>query len=134
MNSKTKENRILLHRLAYFFKHFKATQKKEIAGPVRDFLAETPEKAPRSKHLSKILDFMTRKVFKPMGAFGRAIPTNKQSPQMLKRRRERMEPPFMLLHTSSKRIQGRYLGYLEPSRRRSRRRISTKVSQAENDR
>ena len=135
MDPKSKENRIELRRLAYFFKHFRPDQKKFMATSVDDFLAESPKTAPRSKSLSKMLDFMTQKVFKPMGRFGRPVPTNKQSPQVLKRRRKKMEPSFMLLHTSSERIQRRYRGYLEPSRRRRiPKKTSQKVSQIENDR
>ncbi len=134
MNSKSKENRILLHRLAYFFKNFKPEQKKFMANSVDSFLAETPKNAPRSKSLSKMLDFMTQKVFKPIGHFGHPLPANKQSPQVLKRRRKKMEPSLMLLHTSSQRIQRRYRGYLEPSTRRGRKRTTQKISQVENDR
>lgn len=133
MNIKSKENRILLHRLAYFFKNFKPEQKKFMVTSVDDFLSETPKSAPRSKSLSQILDFMTQKVFKPMGHFGSHIPANKQSPQALKRRRKKMEPSFMLLHSSSEKIQRRYRGYLEQTSRRSRKKMSRKA-QMENDR
>lgn len=130
MDSKLKENKILLNRLAYFFKHFRPDQKKEMAGPVREFLAESPEKAPRSKHLSKILDFMTQRVFKPIGRFGRVILLNRQSPQTLKKRREKMKPTFLLLHASSKNVQRRYCAYLTPKRRRT---VKKRITQS-NDR
>lgn len=132
MNSKTKENRILLKRLAYFFKHFKPEQKKFMASSVDEFLAESPKSASRSKSLAKILDFMTQKVFKPIGKFGLSIIPSKQSPQTLKKRRDKMKPSFMLLHSASARIQNRYRGYLtstEPRRRTSRKKLSQ-----ENDR
>ena len=114
MNSKSKKNRILLHRLAYCFENLKPKQKEFMAASVDDFLAETPKNAPRSKSLSKMLDFMTQKVFHPIGKLGRPVPANKQSPQVLKRRRKKMEPSFMLLHTSSERIRHRYRSYLQP--------------------
>ncbi len=125
------KDKILLSRLAYFFKHFKADQKKFMADSVDDFLEESDKNAPRSKSLSKILDFMAQKVFQPIGKFGRPIPLHKQSPQTLKRRREKMRPSFMALHSSSVRVQKRYRNYLGYASS-SRRSIKKKTSQIEN--
>ncbi len=131
MAQKSLKDKILLTRLAYFFKHFKSDQKKFMADSVDDFLAESDKNASRSKSLSKILDFMTQKVFHPIGKLGRPIPLNKQSPQTLKKRREKMKPSFMALHSSPMRLQRRYRGYLgqNPSHRRS---VKKKTSSNEN--
>ena len=129
-----KYNKILLNRLAYFFRHFKPEQRKFMADSVDDFLAESPKNAPRSKSLSKILDFMTQKVFRPIGKFGRAIAPAKQSPQTLKKRRDKMKPSLMLLYASSKQVQRRYRGYLAPSPASHVRRKKTSRFVGENDR
>jgi len=110
------ENKILLNRLKYFFEHFKPSQKKQLAGSVKDFLAEKPEKAPRSKHLSKILDFLTQKVFKPIGRFGRVILPKDQSPQLIRKRRNKMKPSLLLLHAAPKNIQEDYYACLTSKR------------------
>ena len=78
-----------------------------MAKPVREFLAESPEKASRSKHLSKILDFITRNVFKTVGRFGVTILPSKQSPQALKKRREKWKPSFLLLYNAPQNFQRR---------------------------
>ena len=124
MPQKSVKDKILLTRLAYFFQHFRPEQKKFMADSVDDFLAESPKNASRSKSLSKILDFMAQKVFKPIGRFGRAVALSKQSPQFLKKRRDKMKPSFMLLHNSSPKVQRQYRGYLIPIRRRGRKKIS----------
>ena len=132
MNSESKKDKILLHRLAYFFKRFKPEQKQFMADSVDNFLAEPPEKAARSKSLSKILDFMTQKVFKPIGKFGRTISPSKLSPQAQKKRRDKMKPSFLVLHRSSKIVQARYQRALRPAR--TRRHSKKKTQQIENDR
>lgn len=113
MTKKTQANKILLNRLAYFFKHFKPEQKIFLSKSMDDFLAESPKTAPTSKSLYKILDYMTEKVFKPIGKI-------KKSVQSLKRRREKMKPSLLLLHDSSERVQQKYRGYLKPRRVRKR--------------
>ena len=130
MTQKSVKERILFNRLTYFFKNFKPSQKKFMAENMDDFLAESTQNAPRSKSLSKILDFMAQKVFKPIGRFGRVILPNTQSPQNLKRRREKMKPSLLLLHRSPEKVRRRYRGYLTTERRRSKR----KTQQYQNDR
>jgi hypothetical protein len=137
MNSNSKENKILLRRLAYFFKHFKPEQKKIMADSVDEFLAEPTERASHSKSLSKILDFLTKKVFKPIGKFGRPIPLNKQSPQIQKKRRDKMKPSFMLFHESPEGVKRRIRRSLDTpriTRRRRTTRSKGKKLQIENDR
>ena len=113
MTKKSLKDKILLNRLAYFFKHFKPEQKKFMSKSMDDFLAESQKTAPTSKSLYKILDYMTEKVFKPIGKI-------KKSVQNLKKRREKMKPSLLLLHDSPERVQQRYRGYLKPRRVRKR--------------
>lgn len=117
MTKKSLKDKILLNRLAYFFKHFKPEQKKFLSESMDDFLAESSKTAPTSKSLYKILDYMTEKVFKPIGKI-------KKSVQNLKRRREKMKPSLLLLHDSSERVQLKYRAYLKPARRTRKRKTS----------
>ena len=117
MKQKSTKDKILLNRLAYFFKHFKPEQKKEMEKSVDEFLAESKADAPTSKSLYKILDYMTEKVFKPIGKI-------KKSVQNLKRRREKMKPSFLLLHDCGERVQKKYRAYLKPTRQTRKRKTS----------
>ena len=56
MTKKSLKDKILLNRLAYFFKHFKPEQKKFMSKSMDDFLAESQKTAPTSKSLYKILE------------------------------------------------------------------------------
>lgn len=114
MAKKSIKEKILLNRLTYFFKHFRPEQKKFMSESMDDFLGESKKSAPTSKSLYKILDYMTEKVFKPIGKIRKSV-------KNLKARREKMKPSFLLLHDSSERVQQKYRGYLKPTRPRKRK-------------